>query len=58
MKTDTTFDHWNTDPVPVKYAYVPEEMTLEEYRAKMEVERDGDELFTHGVTMHFEDVKG
>ncbi len=38
MKTDTTFDHWNTTPVPVKSAYKSDAYTPSEWRTRQRVE--------------------
>lgn len=47
MKTDTTFDHWDTSPVKEKASYQPESYSAEEWRIVKDVERAGDDMWTY-----------
>ena len=47
MKTNTTFDNWDTTPVTVKRAYTPESYTAEEWDVRREVDVSGDEMWTN-----------
>lgn len=58
MRTDTTFDHWDTTPVQIKTkkvkgkvvgvpigCYQPDDYTGEEWRVRQSVEKVGDEMW-------------
>jgi len=67
MKTDTTFDHWDTTPVQalpprvvknVEYrtergTYKSENYTSAEWRVRQSVEHDGDEYFAQSTGLDF-----
>ena len=67
MKTDTTFDHWDTTPVQAlpprvvkkemylteRGTYKPESYTGVEWRVRQSVEHDGDDSFTQGTGLDF-----
>ncbi|AUR94159.1 hypothetical protein NVP1193O_028 [Vibrio phage 1.193.O._10N.286.52.C6] len=67
MKTDTTFDHWDTTPVQAlpprvvkkgsylteRGTYKPDEYTSAEWRCRQSVEHDGDDSYTQGTGLDF-----
>lgn len=56
VQTDTTFDHWNTEPVLVKtQAYKPDDYTGVEWQMRQEVERYGDDMFNHSTGIDFKE---
>ena len=54
MKTDTTFDHWDTTPVPVvnpAYTFKPDNYSNSEWGAYQSVSRMGNDLWENAGTI-------
>lgn len=65
-KTNTTFDHWDTDPVQAEVkivkgkkkvmpigSYQPEDYTGREWMVRKSVERDGDDHWVNSSALDF-----